>query len=259
MRNLGRHWRSTVVVVGVVVLAGTAMWQGRSHRTAMAQAGPDPLTRVERDAVRRVLKHLSLDRDALIALNLSSQQAESVLEEVRDWYLTNVAALASLKAAVDVDVTEVRVIEKAIRMGPYQAGRQEALAVGRQDLASSKASYDNAFSSLRTSVTSELSESQRSTWVAIQSGHGQQMPIRMLSLNDDQRVALGKVQRRHKWQRNGAPTAEDRTTAESTFESAKGQILTQDQQTVLSAYDGYYASSSGIVANALESVLVVEQ
>ncbi len=104
-----------------------------------------------------------------------------------------------------------------------------------------------------------LSDSQQTTWTAIQSGWGQSMPLRMLSLTDQQRIDLSRAQRHYRYRHAAASTDEERSTAVTTRESDLSQILTVDQQAVLSAYDGYYGNASQAVATAFETVLSADE
>jgi hypothetical protein len=77
-----------------------------------------------------LLAEFTLDRDAMIALNLSASQAESVLATVRQWRETNEAAQNKvLPNTLHQKIGAVRRLEKAIRMGPSDAELAPALAV----------------------------------------------------------------------------------------------------------------------------------
>ncbi|UCE61736.1 MAG: hypothetical protein JSU63_08300 [Phycisphaerales bacterium] len=259
MKSLKRHWRGMFVVCAVPMLCGIAWWHGGSERTALADEPYDPLTRVQRSGIINVLEEISLDRDALIALNLSAEQAESVMDTVRSWYLTNAATLATLQEDLAEAKHDVLMAKKVIAKGPANPANDAALAVARDDRADAKAAYASAFSSLKSSINSELTESQRTTWTAIQSGWGQNMPLRMLSLSDEQRIAISKAERGYRWRQAAAESDSDRANAVSARETAWTQILTETQRSVIDAYRSYYATSSAHVATAFDTVLAVEE
>lgn len=250
-----------MVVVGLcaLVVGGTVWWRSNGHSIALAQEPPQLLTQLERDAVVTLLKDISLDRDALIALNADSEQAASILSTARTWRETNASTLVTLKNTIDQKVVAVRKLEKAERMGPADPGRAAALALAREQLGTARASHRSALSPLESSVNTLLSESQRTTWNAIRHGHGRKMPIRMLALTDTQRLAVSRAHRTYERQRRAATTDQERSTAVSTWESALKQILTQDQENVMDAYYSNYGTASGAAAEAWDSVLAVEE
>lgn len=260
MRRLRQHWRIMAAVCLVLAVGGSLWWRSVPFGTALAEDPPgyDPISEYQRDAVMTLLGDVGLDRDALIALNPSSSQAESVLSTIRTWQENNQTTLANLKTTRDRKVTALRQIEKAIRTGPADPSHESQLALARQDLATAKAAYRSALGSLENSVLSLLSDSQKATWTAIKSGHGQTMPIRMLALSDAQRLAVSKAYRDYRRKRAAAATAEQRQAAQTTWESALDQILTTDQKNVVAAYYSNYATASGAAANAFDTVLAVE-
>jgi len=263
MRNLQRHWKSVAVVSVGVLGAGAWLWRGAEARMLLDPGGEpepvvyEPLTQVQRDAIVNLLADVSLDRDALVGLNLSTSQAESVVAAVRTWYLSNHATLTSLDQAEQQKTVAVWELEKAVSMGPADAQRDSQLALARQDLQTARASYRSGFLSLETTVNNLLSETQRSTWAAVKVGHGRNMPIRLLDLTDAQRLAISDALQRYERQQAAAGDETARSTARTTLETAKESILTVDQRSVLQAYSGYFASSSQAVAHALDTVLVV--
>jgi len=265
MRVLKRHWRVSTVVALAIVLATAWIWQNASARMAMLVMDPDPppnyepLDRTTADRIRGVLEQIKLDRDALIALNPSAAQAEDILAEVRSWQASNAATLASLKNTIDEKVHAVRVLEKAIRMGTAGENAQERLALAVTDRTNANAAYDNAFSSLRTSINNLLSGSQQATWTAIQTGHGQHMPIRMLALSDAQRIAVSKAKRTYERRRAAASNSEARTAALNTWNNDLDSILTNDQKTVVTSFYSNYGSASANVGTAIDTVLPVEE
>ena len=255
------------VLTVLLTLGGSLWWFTGEHDRAQAlivavqqPASPDyeALTELQNTGVKRVLKEISLDRDALIALNLSSNSAESVLAAVRTWSMSNAQTMATLKAAVDEHVVAVYRAEKVVAYGPASDTNDATLASAREDLVEAKAAYRNAFASLKTSVSNLLTEGQRATWTAIQSGHGQTMPIRMLDLNDDQRMAIGKAWRRYQLQHAAATDDAGRSAAIEAWDTARNSILTTEQKNAMTAYYGYYASASQAIAGSLAVVFPPE-
>ena len=261
MKKLQQNWGMVVGIVAVVVVAGSLWWQGVAGGAALMQEPLplQPVTRAERDAVVGLLDRVGLDRDALTALNVTVEQAESLLTEVRTWQDTNKATLASLKLAVDQQVGAVRKIEKAIKMGTAGAGGAAQRDLRHQELADAKATSASALAPLERNLGSILSTSQRATWTAIRKGHGRKMPIRMLDLSNDQRLAVSRAERTYRRQRAAASTKAERETAVATRDAAMAGILTADQKNVVSAFSTYYAASSGAVAGAFDSVLAVDE
>jgi hypothetical protein len=256
-----------VTVTAVVLVAGGVfVWRAAaanfSFFTLMMQSPQpeySPLSRAQQDAIRNLLTEVGLDRDALIALNLSSNQAEAVLGEVRSWSLSNKSTLNSLQNDIDGQFAAVRNIENAIRMGPFDENHASSLATARSDLATAQQAYQNALNSLKSGVNEELSASQRTTWTAIQSGWGQQMPIRMLALTDEQRIAVSDAAHRFRRQRAAAASKEELDAAASTWNSALDQILTDEQEAVHDGYHSNYNSASAVIGQAITLVLPHEE
>ncbi len=262
MKHLQRHWRMVSVCLCVTLLGGGLLWwMVRDSSTALAyqdQPGYEPLDVVQRDAVLALFDDVALDRDALIALNVSANQAEILVAAARSWQETNATAVAEDQAAIDEARTAVRQVRLAIAMGPYDEANDAALAVARQQLATAEAAYATLLGGLKTSLAADCSESQDAAWSAIEDGLGSSMPIRMLALSDQQRLDLSGARRRYRLQYASAGTAAQRSQAAAAWEQALGQILTQDQQTIMDSHNSYYADSSAAVALALETVLPVE-
>lgn len=263
MKHLNRHWRFGMVFLLVVTAAGTWWWQSARANMAMMfvqeEPGFTPLDRVTHDKIRGILEKIGLDRDAMIALNPTATQAEDILSTVRTWQATNEATLASLKNTIHEKVHAVRVLEKAIRTGTAGPTGQDRLALAVTDRTDAHTAYNNVLAPLRTSINNLLSNSQQATWAAIQTGHGQQMPIRMLALTDSQRISVSKATRTFQRRRAGAANANDRGTAATSFNSDLDSILTTDQKTVVSAYNSNYNTASANVARAIDTVMEVEE
>ncbi len=261
MKHLQRHWRMFSVCFCVTLLGGGLLWWTvRDSSTALAQDPPgyEPLDVVQRDAVLALLDDVALDRDALIALNVSANQAGTLVAAARSWQETNAAAVAEDQAAINEARTAVREVRLAIAMGPYEEANDVALATALQQLASAEAAYATLLGGLKTSLAADCSESQQAAWSAIENGLGSSMPIRMLALSDQQRLDLSGARRRYRLQYASAGTTAQRSQAVADWEQAQGQILTQDQHTVMDSHNSYYADSSAAVALALETVLPIE-
>ena len=258
MKKLARHKWLIVGITAGVTLVGTVYLRYSATGSALALQAPEPYdltTPWERGQVDGLLNHLSLDHEALVALNLTALQAEDVLDTVRTWRLTNQATLAARKTDIDNAVHARRQIEKTIALGPADAQNDQTLAQDRQDLVDAHAAYDTALNSLRTDVNTILSASQEDTWTAIQSGHGQSMPIRMLDLSDQQRVDIGKAWQRYRLQHRAAQNATERAAAVTTWESAQARIFSAGQQTVVAGFHSNYVAASQNVTDAFETVL----
>ena len=260
MKNLQAHWRPMAVLFVAVVLAGTFLLRFGTERTALALVADPPyvaMTPVERDGVLTLLEEMDLDREALIALNPTAVQAESILATVRTWHENQQATLSTLRDTVATKVSVVRQWEAAIEMGPAQSGQDGALATARQELTDAHAAYASAVQGCQTSVRALLSDSQDASHAAIQDGLGTEEPVAMLSLTDTQRLDLGRAERCYRWQHAAARTTQQRQTAVNARASALGTILTDDQDNVMSAYDGYVEAASANVADAFDLVLVL--
>lgn len=260
MKRLQRHWRLATVVVFAL---GAGAWVWRSAEARMVVEVSEqrviytPLSPIQRDAIMNLLAEVSLDRDALVGLNLSTSQAESVVAAVRSWYLSNLETLTGLDQTAQQKRAAVYDLEKAQAMGPADAQRDAQLALARQDFQTVKASYRSGLSSLESTVSNLLSETQRSIWAAIKVGHGRTMPIRLLSLTDAQRLAIGDAMQRYERQHAAASDETARGSARTTWESAKDSILTVDQRNVIQAYQSNFAAASQSAATALDTVLAV--
>lgn len=261
MTTFRKNWRLMSLVLVTAIVGGGWLFSASATSMnffAMMQGPPEtfaPLDPVRHDAVRNLLAKVSLDRDALVALNLSATQAESVLSTTRSWYITNETTLQSLQNSIHAKVHAVRVLEKAERMGPADELRKPALALARTDLVTARTAYDSALNPLKTSVNTALSASQQATWTAIQSGWGQQMPIRMLALTGPQRLAVSKSVHTFRRQRAAAAGKTARDTAVSAHNTSLDGILTAEQKTAMASYNSNYATASANVAGAIDTVL----
>lgn len=267
MQRIRKHWRLSVGLMLLVVVSVSALLRVADARmmfaAAMLQGEPQPtytpVTQFEYDQVKKLLAESSLDREALIALNLSAQQAESVLDTVRDWRSENASTLGTLEDTVHQKTTAVYLLEKSIRSGPFNENNETALAAARSELAEAKSAYHTALSSLKTSVNNILTESQRATWTAIQSGHGQQMPIRMLALTDTQRLSVSDAWHRYRRQHAAAATQEERSAAVTTWQASLDQVLTTEQKNVVSSFNSNYNTASAAVNGAFTLVLATSE
>lgn len=258
MAQLKKHWAGTSLTVFVVLLSAVMWW--KAAQTQKAFADPDPpvsLNEVQRSFVERVLAEVSLDRDALVALNPSSQSAESLLTTVRTWSLSNQSSVNNLSATVEEKTHALYQIEKAIALGPFNESHASQLATARSELASAKASYRSAFSSLESSVNQALSNDQRTTWTAIKTGHGQQMPYRILALEDAQRISFSDAQRRYRAKRASATNQEELDAAITEWSTALAEILTDNQESAINTYQANYTTAANNVTNAWNNVLAV--
>ncbi len=262
MKHLQRQWRMVSVCFCVTLLGGGFLWwMARDSSTALAYQNPPdhaPVDVVQHDAVLALLDDVALDRDALIALNVSTNQAMALIAGARSWQETNAAAVAEDQTAIDEARTAVRQARLAIAMGPYAEVNGAALTAALQQLASAEAAYATLMGGLKTSLAADCSESQAAAWDAIENGLGSAMPIRMLALSDGQRLDLSGARRRYRLQYASAGTTAERSQAVAAWEQAQGQVLTQDQQTVMDSHNSYYADSSAAVALALDTVLPIE-
>lgn len=255
MKALKRNWHAMVAVFGILVLAGTFWWG--SGNAAVVLAGPpyEDMAEVERDAVLTLLDDAGLDREALVALNLTEAQAESLLDAARTWRADNAATLVSLQSTIDESVVALRQIRMDIAMGPAQEGHAALLGTAIQDLVSARAAFASALSPLDVSVDAVLSDSQDSAWAALRDGYGQRTSIRLLSLSDQQRGDMTGAWQQYRREYAGAATAAERATAVSTWESASDDILTIDQETIVDSYASNFEAASEAVADAFDTVL----
>lgn len=262
MKHLQRHWRMvSVCFCATLVVGGLLWWMVRDSSTALAYQDPpgyEPVDAVQHDAVLALLDDVALDRDALIALNVSANQAEALVAAARSWQETNATAVAEVQAAIDEGRTALRQARLAIAMGPYLEANDAALAAALQQQASAEAAYATLLGGLKTTLAADCSESQQAAWSAIENGLGSSMPIRMLALSDQQRLDLSGARRRYRLQYASAGTTAQRSQAVAAWAQAQGQILTQDQQTIMDSHNSYYADSSAAVALALDAVLPVD-
>jgi hypothetical protein len=84
------------------------------------------------------------------------------------------------------------------------------------------------------------------------------MPVRMLALTDEQRIAVGDAAHRFRRQRAAAASKEQLDAAASAWNSAIDQILTAEQETVYDGYHTNYASASAVIGQAITLVLPKE-
>lgn len=260
MKTIRKHWQVAAITALFIVITGSLLVRNAGTATAMMLQAPPytDLSEQEHDAIMKLLSDLSLSSPALIALNVDAQQAENVISTVRTWYENNTNTLGTKQADIDDARATVRSLRKSIVMGPFQEGQDGQLATAVSDLRTAEAAYDTALNPLRTSVDQELSQSQRDTWDIIESGYGQDMPLAMLSLTDQQRLDVNQAWRVYRSQLAAAESAEDRAAAVSTWEAALANILTDTQETIVSSYESNYATASDNVVAAIELVLPVD-
>jgi len=251
MKVLRRNWMTLATVFSLVLLA--SVWWRASSLHAVVAIAPDyvPMSAVERDAVLKVLSDAALDTDALVALNLSTLQAESVLSTARTWQSNNAGTLTTHQATIDAAIADVRSQEKSIAAGPAQEGQDAALAAAVTSLVTAKADYSAALAPLQSSIAAVLSASQNITWTAIKTGHGQAMPLRMLALSDSQRIALEGQWQEFQCERTGS----DAEAAATEWQADANEVLAVDQETVVTSYASTFAASSQVVSDAVALVL----
>ena len=122
MKHIRQHWRITLIAVWGIVISGGVSWWLSGNNVVMADP-PDytPVTETERDTILGVARHIGLDRATLSALNVTDEQAESVVSAVRDWHEDNAASLAALQATIDQRLLSLRRLKKAINRVPGRA------------------------------------------------------------------------------------------------------------------------------------------
>lgn len=264
MQNIKKHWRLAAILAVSLTLGGVWLLRAEARMafTSFALMGGEtntPLNAVQRDAIIGSLNEVSLDRDALVALNLSTNQAETLLGTARTWQQNNQSTLTTQTTAIHQKRHAVRELEKAIAMGPFNENHQTQLATAREELQTAQAAYRTTLSALESTINQGLSESQRASWTAIKTGWGQQMPIRMLDLSDEQRLAVSDAHHRYQRQHSAASNDEERSAAVTTWNNARDSILTTEQKTVFQSYNSNYASASEAVAGAYTTVLPLQE
>lgn len=256
MKTLRKNWKLSVVTCALVVFAGAWWWMGS---TATAQGVEEPhyadVTETQRQQLFDVLAQIDLDLSAMAALNLTEQQAEDVLAAARNWWEQNEDDLGALANTVGVKRAALDDLQKSRRMGGQEAASPEDVNTARGELATACAAYDAGFRSLETALNAELSDTQESTWRVIQHGWGRQLPMRMLDLTSDQRHDYARAMRIYRLQMAAASNASERNAAQSAFDASVAEILTQDNQTLITTYESYIAESSQAVQSAIQTVL----
>lgn len=261
MKHLKRHWGITTMLA-VCFVGGGALWWGRdAGRAAVAQAPGvyASLSETQRDAIRDVMEELSLDRDALVALNPSEELAESLVSTARTFCIDNAAALATRKGTIHQRVSAIRTLERDIRMGTAVQGADAALMQARLDLKTARDGYRGDLAALESGIGQLLSTRQQATLAAVRNGHGQTMPIRSLDLDDAQRRATSRAKRTFDRLRAGASSDEERAAAVAGWEFDLAGILTADQQAAMDNYVTNYNTASANVGSALGTVLPIDQ
>jgi len=252
MKVLRRNWMTLVTVFSLALLA-TVLWRSSSTHALAVEPPYEPISVVQRDAILKVLADTALDEAALVALNPSAEQAESILATARTWQSQNAATLAAKQADIDSALTSLRSLQKLMAMGSAQEGQDAALASAVATLISARAAYQITLDSLRSGVNSVLSESQRVTWTAVQTGHDSTMPMRMLALTDPQRISISD-----QWHEFESERAGDRAAAAAEWQSDANETLTQDQETVVSSFNSNFAVASQVVSDAVALVLPMQ-
>lgn len=264
MPYLKRQWKP-LTIVGMSIFLGVGFWWYRASATgaavmavALFDAPHDPPTDLERSQVESLLESLSLDRDALVALNLSSQQGEDLLAAVRTFNASNRAALDTRLASLAEARSHLRSLERAIRNGTAGENPQGQWNDAVAAVVTAQNGYDAQLGTLRSSLSDRLSESQVTAWANLKSGWGGALPLRMLSLSAGQKGDLASASDRYEHTLAEATSDQDRAAAVSAWNSAVDGVLTQDQKTVCEAYVSQYVTASAAVAEAFAAVLPKE-
>lgn len=219
---------------------------------AVAQQPPN-YSNVEepvRNAILDLLNRIGLDHEALVALNLSAAQAESIVGQARSWYETHganwTAAVASHAVARN-DWMDARLAK--------DRGEEVDIESAMSNLANADAQLATLLQSVRSSIEVHLSSSQLTLWTLLQTNSGTPMPFRILSLSVDQQRDIRS--HRQLFLSSVAVAADDNAhvQAESNWNSALSTILSDDEESMVAAYTGYRDASGANVKNAIDLVL----
>lgn len=256
MKNLRQHWRALTCVLAALVLVGAFWMRSGVSRSVAAQAPMyTAVTAAERQAVLHLMAEIDLDRDALIALNLTAADAESLVSTVRTWRENNIAAMSGKMNTVHEKAAAVRDLELATQKGPFDESRAAALAVAHQELADARTAYRTALTPLESQVNGVLSAAGQATWSAVKGGFDHAMPLRILSLSADQKKTLARAERHYRLRMASARTEQERASAISARQAVREQTLTVDQLQKISDYQSSLADASRAVVDALDVVL----
>lgn len=267
MAYLKKQWKPFTIVT-VLVLGSVGLWLYRGSASgaavsavpaiALFQQSYPPPTDVERSQVDQLLADIDMDRESMIALNLSGEQAEDLLATVRTFNTDNRTTLDTRLASLAAARLSLRTLETSIRHGTAGQDPEGQKAQAIADVAAAKTSYDDTLASLRTSVNALLSQSQRSTWTNIQSGWDGGMPLQMLALDASQKTSVAAAKRRFDHALAEAQNDQERSNAASTWNTDVDGILTTDQETVCASYVSHYVEASQNVATAFATVMPKE-
>jgi len=259
MPRIQRNAKVLVLLLALVA-ASTGAWWVTAPPPAMtqltvgqpAEPQPSPVTTAEAAALWGLLADVQLDREALVALNVSEAQAEALLTALRGWHDQNLSEAASAQTAVRTARAEVRRLQREVRMGTAEP---QALTTAQAAVTAANQGYAGALTGLRTALSAELTESQRTTWAAIAHGWSSAMPLGMLPLTTQQRQDYATALRRYELATAAAESSEAQAALQTAWQQTVAGILTQDNQQAIDAYHEYAAAAAAAVTAAEQAVM----
>jgi len=251
MSALKRNGKALILVMIVTAFTTGSWWYLTPIAQNVGQVNPPPLTSAQRAVLWELLANVNLDRDALVALNMTTEQAEDVLTALRNWHDESGGSVANDQIICSARLAAVRQLEREVRAGTAEP---QALAAARQALATAQADWERQLDGLRGALASELTGSQIATWRAIKIGWGQSLPMRMVALTADQKQSYGRAMRQFRLAMNSATSSEERDAAQSAWQAARSNILTQDNLQVIAAYNENAANAANALNQAIENI-----
>jgi hypothetical protein len=263
MATLRRNWRAFTLLVfigllGVPILIPRFFSQ---HPTAAEEPAPEGTTSytalapVDQDALRNLRMEVGLDPDALIALNVTAEQAEQVLAALRSWYETHQAQLHTLDVAVTDKEVGLYRVDKMMRTGPALPDAQTARARAVQELAAARNQRTAFIQAAATAATAGLSTEQQALLVTLQANRGQPLPYRLIVMTAEQKQAFQTARRHYERQVAQARDADTLQTLASAWNTRLAGILDTNQQERITSLAQYGEQASELVLAAQQKVL----
>ena len=258
MAHVKRNWKLFTLAFIFAATSVGVWWSIEPGSAASAQSSPPKgvvaVNTAQRDMLLNVLRNIGLDREAMVALNVSSTQAVDLIAAAQTWMTTNTTEVATRRRAVAQKRAVVKRLKAAIRAGTAPDDAEALLATALGELRTAQATYQQGFTGLRTALAAELSESQRDTWRKVEGGWGRAMPMAMVDLTNNQRMAYGKALRHYRLASAAADTVAEQRAADTAWETAVGRILTEDNIQVIETYHAYANQARENVNDALNSL-----
>jgi len=247
-----------VWLVGVVVMLCASALPELVPVARADERPSQPVNEATFDRIGQLRAKLGVDDEALVAMNVSQQQALDILTACRQWCETNSATCRQRELEVVHAQRALRETQRRIRVGPRDQEVIQSLRQRQADLDRARSSYDAYLGdSLGAAIDRLLTAEQRALRPVLAANPDERMPYRAMTLTDEQSRALKTAYRRYRHAIRKAAGAEARQQARQRLDASLERILTYEQQTFAQSWRENTASASARVQEAVHEALPV--